>query len=322
MQGDSFLLRPTALHPMNTTTNAAIHETALLFRHQKLVERLQGAAFFQSYSEVFQQMTGLPLELHPVADQRVQVCGGSVNQNRFCHLVNRGEGGCAQCLMSQRCLGQGEARSRVQSISCFAGLQETAVPLVYDGRVIAQLKTGQIFHEQATEAEWNNVQNLLQMDPAESKELEEAYLATPVMEKGKYRAMVTLLAAFSLQLGKLLNRLALEIENEEGNLVARAKNLIEEHLTESLALDDLAENLGVSPFHLCRKFKEGTGETLTLYLTSRRVELAKEALLKGESRITDIAYEVGFQSLSQFNRSFHKITGMNPTEFRRQEVAA
>lgn len=307
---------------MKPEAKTVIQENAAFFRDQKLVERLREAPLFQSFSDVFQQLTGLPLELQSFSDARVQVCGGSVNQNRFCHLVNQGEGGCRHCLLSQRCLSQREAKSRVQSVVCFAGLLETAIPLVHGGRVIAQLKTGQIFHKLATHAEWKKVKELLPMDEVDPEELQKAYLGTLVVEKTKYRGMVTLLAAFSLQLGKLFTRLAWEIENEDGDLVWRAKNLIDEHLTESLTLDDVAENLGVSSHHFCREFKKGTGMTLTRYLTCRRVELAEEALLKNESRITDIAYEVGFQSLSQFNRSFLKATGMNPCEYRRRKKRA
>ena len=77
----------------------------------------------------------------------------------------------------------------------------------------------------------------------------------------------------------------------------------------------------MSPFHFCRKFKAATGITMTQYISEERVKLAKEFLLNTGQRITDIAFDAGFQSLSQFNRKFHRVTGMSPTQFRAQVAA-
>jgi len=56
--------------------------------------------------------------------------------------------------------------------------------------------------------------------------------------------------------------------------------------------------------------------TYTRYVARLRVEVAKQALLKPQTRITDAAYAAGFQSLSQFNRVFLRVSGETPTHFR------
>jgi AraC-like DNA-binding protein len=154
-----------------------------------------------------------------------------------------------------------------------------------------------------------------------SADLEEAYMATPVVEKRRYQAMVTLLAAFSLQLNKLANQIRTEQESEGEDIVELAMDYIDEHLIDPIHLDDVAGALGISPFHFCRKFKAATGMTMTNYLSKERVNQAKEALLNTDHRITDIAFDAGFQSLSQFNRTFHKFTGMSPTQLRATAAA-
>ncbi len=63
-------------------------------------------------------------------------------------------------------------------------------------------------------------------------------------------------------------------------------------------------------------FKKATGLTFTEYLSRIRVEKAKSYLLNPHIRISEVAFEVGFQSLSQFNRVFKKITGQSPSQFR------
>ncbi|MGJ8723223.1 MAG: AraC family transcriptional regulator [Roseibacillus sp.] len=302
---------------MLAESNSTIADTVELVKHQKIFDRLKESPFFQSYCSIFQQTTGLPLELHSLSDEHVQVCSGSINQNRFCQLLNQGTEGCEQCHLSQKCLSQGDAKSRVQSITCFAGLRETAIPLMLGGVVIALLKTGQVLHEPITSVNWDQVSSQLGVEGEELAELAQAYLETPVIGAEKYRAMVTLLAAFSLQLNKLASRIAFDLEQEQVDLVERAKALIEEHLTESLTFNDVAEYLKISPFYFCRRFKKETGMTMTQYLSMHRVEVAKELLRSSKLRVTDVAYEVGFQSLSQFNRSFRKLTGVSPSQFRK-----
>jgi AraC-like DNA-binding protein len=72
----------------------------------------------------------------------------------------------------------------------------------------------------------------------------------------------------------------------------------------------------VSTFYFCKMFKKATGLTFTDYLSRVRVEKAKALLLNPHLRISEIAYDVGFQSLTHFNRMFRKIVGQSPTVYR------
>jgi AraC-like DNA-binding protein len=65
-------------------------------------------------------------------------------------------------------------------------------------------------------------------------------------------------------------------------------------------------------------FKKATGLNFTEYVSRVRVEKARNLLLNPNLRISEIAYEVGFQSLTHFNRVFKKITGQSPTDYRSQ----
>lgn len=68
--------------------------------------------------------------------------------------------------------------------------------------------------------------------------------------------------------------------------------------------------------YFCRLFKKATGTSVIEYLNFARVCKAEE-LLKSDMNITDIAYTVGFSSLSYFNRSFNKYKGYSPTCYRK-----
>ena len=92
-------------------------------------------------------------------------------------------------------------------------------------------------------------------------------------------------------------------------------------MSEDISIKIAAEKIKVSYYYYCKLFKKETGLTFIDYITQKRVEKAKSILLTSTSKnITEIAYEVGFQSVCQFGRSFRKITGTNPTTYRLKTV--
>jgi AraC-like DNA-binding protein len=142
------------------------------------------------------------------------------------------------------------------------------------------------------------------------------YDKLPVMNAAKAQALETMLQLFALQLGEIAERLFLQTVDNDPESVKRARCYITTHLTEAIMLDKVAEHAGISPFHFCKVFKRATGLTFTEYVNKSRVEEAKRLLLKPQSRVAEIAYDVGFQSLSQFNRSFRRVTTQSPTQYR------
>ena len=88
------------------------------------------------------------------------------------------------------------------------------------------------------------------------------------------------------------------------------------HYGDPIDLNEVARAMHVSTFYFCKIFRKATGLTFTDYLGRVRVERAKNLLLNPHLRISEIAYTVGFQSLTQFNRIYRKIAGEAPTAFR------
>ena len=89
-----------------------------------------------------------------------------------------------------------------------------------------------------------------------------------------------------------------------------------DHKFEAIKLEQIARALNVSTFHFCRRFKLETGLTFVEYLSRVRIEQAKLLLHNTHLPISEIAYEIGFQSLTHFNRTFRKLVGTSPTEYR------
>ena len=98
--------------------------------------------------------------------------------------------------------------------------------------------------------------------------------------------------------------------------IKRSRHFIHENYTDELSLTDAARAANISPGHLSEKFKQVTGIKFVEYVGRLRVERACERLCDTSAPISEIAFEVGFQSLSQFNRSFKKFSGTSPSQYR------
>ncbi len=96
----------------------------------------------------------------------------------------------------------------------------------------------------------------------------------------------------------------------------KARKFIEQHSAEELSLTKVAKAANISANYLSEKFKKITGLNFVDYIARVRVEKALVLLQDVDVRISEIAFAVGFQSLSQFNRVFRKLAGKSPTEFR------
>lgn len=94
--------------------------------------------------------------------------------------------------------------------------------------------------------------------------------------------------------------------------VKRAIHLLRERLDQALDLTALAKAVGVAPHHLSRRVSAETGSTLQRHLRRLRIERACEALDSGKMNVTEVAREVGYQSLSHFAKAFREETGGPP----------
>ena len=101
----------------------------------------------------------------------------------------------------------------------------------------------------------------------------------------------------------------------ERDPVKRAIQVLRANLDQPLDLNRIAREVGVSPHHLSRKVGAQTGATLQRHLRRLRVERACEALDSGRMNVTEVALEVGYQSLSHFAKAFREETGSTPSEW-------
>jgi len=281
-----------------------------------LIRRIGKSEMFSEYQAAFEDATGLPLALRPTEFWNLPH-RNQRNENPFCAMMAQNNRSCAACLEAQQ-RAVAVANDRPATVTCFAGLSDTSVPVKLGERRIGFLQTGQVALKQPTQADFKSISRQimewgLKVDLAR---LEEAYLNSKVLTQGQHAAVIRLLEIFGRQLSAAANRMALQDAEVEPPMIRRAKGYIAGHYRDPVGLDEIARTMHVSTFYFCKMFKKATGLTFTDYLGRIRVEKAKNLLLNPHLRVSEIAYTVGFQSLTHFNRVFRKLTGESPTDFR------
>lgn len=294
---------------MNTPTSSPARDAGL-------AQRLQRSEIFREYQQAFQTATGLPLLLRGIGELRLQAAG-TRNITPFCAVLARQSKTCAACLEMQ---AHAEAQTTTESrtLQCFAGLYDSLVPIRLGEHVVAYLQTGQVLFAAPTEAQFESaLKQLLLLEPAlDGDELRRAFFQTRVLSRDHYDAMLRLLTSFAQHLSLVANELMIAGATAEPVQIGRARAFIAEHLADELSLEQVARVAGTSAFYFCKLFKASTGLTFTDYVARARVEHTKRLLRDAQVRISEAAFAVGFQSLSQFNRVFRRVTGESPTHYR------
>lgn len=295
--------------------NAALQHESVVKNDRKLLDALRRSKVYRQYEKAFGEATGLPLALRPVESFELPF-HGKKNENPFCAFLADCKGASSFCLQTQERLSKQQGQQPC-SVRCPFGLTETRVPVQLGDRLIGFLQVGQVFTQPPKLTAFKKtVRHLFPIGSASEKKLLELWKKTPVIPAEKYAATVQLLKFFAKQLSGLSNQIVIEEANAESPVIMRARGYIAAHKIEALSLAIVAKVAGASVFHFCKIFHESTGLNFTEYVARARVEAAREGLLNPNRRISEIAYDVGFQSLTQFNRTFKRIFGQSPSEYR------
>lgn len=103
------------------------------------------------------------------------------------------------------------------------------------------------------------------------------------------------------------------------DLIKAIRHFIQQHYREELTLESLADKVHLSPSYLSKLFKRETGENLSVYIQNVRIQQAKLLLRTTDLKTYEVAERVGISDPVYFSRTFKKITGMKPKDFRHSE---
>lgn len=124
----------------------------------------------------------------------------------------------------------------------------------------------------------------------------------------------------------LLNQLLIKIarhskevpEPEKENRITDVLHFIHHNYMDNITLEDLAARFFISQYYLCREFKRCTNSTIVQYINSVRIIHAQRLFMESSKNITEISKLVGFSNVTHFDRVFKNITGMSPSECKKQ----
>ncbi len=281
-----------------------------------LVPQLRRTDIFRTYRDAFESITGLPLTLRQPGSFQLPL-HGSQKVNPFCALMGRSNTSCAACLQLQHRV-ETDALEGAKTLECFAGLSESAVPVRIGHTLVGYLQTGQVFLRPPTKRRFREAMLKIgeTKTAGELHELETAYFQTRIVAFAHYESVIRLLVIFADHLAALSNQFLIKAATSELPVITRARVFIADHQGENMRLPDVARAVNMSAFYFCKVFKRATGFTFTSYLARVRIATVKQLLLQVHVRVGEAAFAAGFQSLSQFNRSFQRVTGESPTDYR------
>jgi len=246
--------------------------------------------------------------------------GDELRRDRLplCAAINASAAGSAMCARTRHAL-LASAADHSSCILCDAGLSEVVVPLNISGIRAGFFMFGGTAPLPPNPQSVHKARHLLTKNRIDVNECElEAWLGqTPVVPKETLDAYKRIAQLAAKQIALKVTDQLVDPDVKMSLPVKKACSFIRARaLTDDINLSAVARHCGVSEGHLSRIFHHATGLTFREYVTQVRMERAKSLVMRTSKSITEIAYECGFQSLSQFYRVFWKVNGKTAGEMR------
>jgi AraC-like DNA-binding protein len=263
--------------------------------------------------------TGLPLTLLPASEVatpvpsafRVDGCLGA----RCSHL-------CQGTLLAAEHNASHTGRST--QFDCPTGLTKVLMPVVIGGRHVGSLLAGPFSVGPLKGPRHRRLTGQLKASGVGSRVdmVRASWNSSPTITHVKLRAVETLLEMFAQYLAECGQRLLLQEAGQQSPLLQKIEAQLAEPSDRALTVRELAVRLHISPCYFCKLFRKQTGLTFTAYRTQVRIETAKRLLLDPTRRVSEAAYESGFDSIPYFNRAFRRHVGCSPSEFRARQAGS
>jgi two-component system response regulator YesN len=111
----------------------------------------------------------------------------------------------------------------------------------------------------------------------------------------------------------------MKIAAGEGTIGQRVCHFLQQNLNQPFSRKDLSECLHLSESHIARAFREEMGMSIATYLAEQRIGLAKDMLKSSSLSVSTVAERAGFKEYSHFYKTFKKVTGLSPAQYRSKE---
>jgi len=220
-------------------------------RSTDLIQRLSKSEVYKDYERAFSDATQLPVALRPTETWRFAL-ERKRYENQFCSLLAKANRTCAACLQMQKQM-QDMPGPGAKTVTCFAGLCDTAVPVQAGDKVIGYLQTGQVALRKPNEVQFGRItQQLVDWGvTVDLTQLKDAYYHSRTLSQQQYAAMVKLLEIFARHLSTIANQIVVQEDEAESPLIRRARAYILANQADPIDLDKVARAMHVSIFYFC-----------------------------------------------------------------------
>ena len=269
----------------------------------------------RDFQRDFEHLSGLRLLL---VDELGLGDGENCGFSPICGVLQDSAAGRAMCGRTRQGLLV-QAAEQPACAMCDAGLQESAVPLRISGIPAGYFIFGGTLPQPPDRPSVQRARHLLRHHGVdiEEEQLRLFMAGSPLATPDNMQACQRIVHLAARQIAMKLTDQMVDPEAAMPPVVVKACGHIRARaMVEDLGLAGVARHCGVSEGHLSRLFHHATGLTFREYLTQVRVEHARALIMHTGRGITEIAYESGFQSLSQFHRVFRKAYGTSPGKLR------
>jgi AraC-like DNA-binding protein/ligand-binding sensor protein len=284
---------------------------------QVLWRRLGNSETARQFQMAFSVATGLPITLVPAL--ATGSCHGTTRRGAFCIEGCMGRQSGKPCLhMLEKAEQRANKGCEPVQFTCPAGLFKILVPVLVGGKHIGNLVAGPFSLEQLDAAKLARITDHLRKFDLEGQtdRLQVSWQHSPVITKEKVEAVLTLIGMFADHLTQAANHLISSTSSAPSTLLEKVDAYLKEMENEEVSLSEVAKRVAVSPCHFCKLFKKQTGLTFSEYRVQRRIDKAKQLLLDPSLRISEAAFQAGFESLPYFNRAFRRYMRCSPSEYR------
>jgi len=283
-----------------------------------LYQKLRDLPELQAFQRDFELLSGMRLSF---VDELGMGDDASNAASDLCAAMAQSTEGRAMCARMRNGLLMEAATEKPVCGMCDAGLAEVVVPLRISGISAGFFVFGGVMPKLPDPPARHRVRHLMYKAGVEIEdaELDRLLESSRVMPREVLDAYQRIAHLGAKQIALKVTDQLVNPEAQMPEAVLKACGFIRGRaLMEDVSLGVVARHSGVSEGHLSRLFHHATGLTFREYVAQVRIEHAKALLLQSAKGVTEIAYESGFQSLSQFHRVFRKVFGTTPGMMRRQ----
>lgn len=231
------------------------------------------------------------------------------NDVKYCAKIQENENGglackCSDSALLEKCKNEGRTVMHI----CHAGLLDMCIPIFYEKKIIAYLILGQI----RTNADFPKIKEKGYFTDEDLAELEKYYNELIIFEQEKIDSLHNV----AIMMIKYILFENMLIPKYEASF-DRALAFISDNIERNLSISEISKSTLIPKSSLYKMFYAHLGCTVSEYINSKKVKKASELLINSEISIAEISERLGFSTQQYFSKTFKKIKGVSPLQFRK-----